>query len=88
MEVYQEEWREVFTIAAEVYLFGALIYLILADSKKQWWADGTDTSRHNIEVKLYQSAQYGGSISQIYLTKLLYALESKAFYTCVLPYTQ
>ena len=27
-------------IAAEVYLFGAIIYAILADGKKQWWAEG------------------------------------------------
>ena len=38
--VYREEWREVFIIAAEIYFFGAAVYLILADGKKQWWADG------------------------------------------------
>ena len=27
-------------IAAEIYLFGAAIYLILGDGKKQSWADG------------------------------------------------
>ena len=61
MEVYQEEWREVFTIAAEVYLFGACIYFILADGKKQWWADGVDNHKKSLEVKLHQSAQYGSS---------------------------
>ena len=29
-----------FIIAAEVYLFGACIYVILAEGKEQWWADG------------------------------------------------
>lgn len=38
--MYIEEWREVFLLAAEVYLFGAAIYAILGDGKKQWWADG------------------------------------------------
>ena len=40
------EWCEVFVIAAEVYLFGACIYLILADGKKQWWADGVTKHSH------------------------------------------
>ena len=61
MEVYQEEWREVFTIAAEVYFFGACIYLILADGKKQWWADGANANSNSLKVKLHQSAQYGDS---------------------------
>ena len=39
-DTYKEEWREVFTIAAEVYVFGALIYLILASGEKQPWAEG------------------------------------------------
>ena len=39
-EVYIDEWREVFMIAAEIYLFGAIIYAMLADGKKQWWAEG------------------------------------------------
>ena len=29
-----------FIIAAEVFLFGACIYIILAKGKEQWWADG------------------------------------------------
>ena len=29
-----------FIISAEVYIFGAIIFLILASGEKQWWADG------------------------------------------------
>ena len=43
--IYQTEWREVFIIAAEVYIFGALVYLILAEGTKQWWADGVKRAR-------------------------------------------
>ena len=43
--IYQTEWREVFIIAAEVYIFGALVYLILAEGTKQWWADGTKNAQ-------------------------------------------
>lgn len=38
---YQDEWREVFIISAEIYIFGMLIYLILADGNVQSWAKGT-----------------------------------------------
>ena len=40
--MYKDEWREVFLICAEVYVFGAIIYLILARGEKQWWADGVE----------------------------------------------
>jgi ACS family sodium-dependent inorganic phosphate cotransporter-like MFS transporter 5 len=40
--VYQDEWREVFLIAAEIYLFGCAVYVILGDGEKQWWADGVN----------------------------------------------
>ena len=40
--MYKEEWREVFIIAAEVYLFGAVVYLILGEGKRQWWAGGSN----------------------------------------------
>ena len=39
--MYKEEWREVFIIAAEIYLFGAVVYLILGEGKRQWWAGGS-----------------------------------------------
>ena len=58
MEVYQEEWREVFIVAAEVYLFGACIYLILGDGKKQWWADGVGLNASDSKLNLHQSSKY------------------------------
>ena len=51
-KIYKEEWREVFTIAAEVYVFGALIYLILASGEKQPWAEGKRK-----RVTVYRSIQ-------------------------------
>ena len=44
LNTYQEEWREVFIIAAEVYFFGTLIYILLGSGKKQPWADAPETS--------------------------------------------
>jgi hypothetical protein len=43
-----EEWRTVFILTAEVYLFGAAIYAILADGNKQSWDDGD--RKYNIPV--------------------------------------
>ena len=40
IDVYREEWQLVFIIAAEVYSFGAIAYIILGSGKKQPWADG------------------------------------------------
>ena len=40
LDGYRDEWREVFIIAAEIYIFGAIAYLILASGEKQPWADG------------------------------------------------
>jgi len=48
LDAYRDEWREVFVIAAEVYIFGAIAYLILASGEKQPWADGR-RQRHTIE---------------------------------------
>ncbi|XP_065897730.1 sialin-like isoform X2 [Dysidea avara] len=42
IDVYRQEWRLVFIIAAEVRIFGALAYLLLGSGKKQWWADGVE----------------------------------------------
>ena len=44
---YRDEWREVFLISAEIYVFGILTYLILGSGKKQPWADGS-SSKANI----------------------------------------
>ena len=43
IDIYQQEWRLVFIIAAEVYTFGAIAYVILGSGKKQSWADGQRT---------------------------------------------
>ena len=29
-----------FIVAAEIYFFGAIAYVIMASGEKQWWADG------------------------------------------------
>ncbi|XP_065843595.1 sialin-like [Oscarella lobularis] len=36
----QLEWRNVFYLAAEIYVFGAIVFLILASGNLQWWAGG------------------------------------------------
>ena len=40
LETYRDEWREVFIISAEIYVFGLVMYLILASGKEQYWANG------------------------------------------------
>ena len=42
IDIYRQEWTTVFIIAAEVYVFGAIVYLLLGSGKKQSWADGYD----------------------------------------------
>ena len=37
------EWQVVFLITAVVYLFGAVLYGLLASGEKQDWADGDNT---------------------------------------------
>uniref|UniRef100_A0A1X7UN88 Major facilitator superfamily (MFS) profile domain-containing protein n=1 Tax=Amphimedon queenslandica TaxID=400682 RepID=A0A1X7UN88_AMPQE len=49
--IYQEEWRKVFLISVQVYIFGAAVYLILADGKKQWWADGVKKERKDSSIQ-------------------------------------
>jgi len=44
VDVYQQEWRLVFVIAAEVYVFGAMAYNMLGSGKKQPWAEGYSNS--------------------------------------------
>ena len=39
---YRSEWSEVFLLCVEIYMFGALIYLILGSGKKQRWADNNE----------------------------------------------
>ena len=40
LETYRNEWREVFIISAELYAFGAIVYLLLGSGQKQYWSDG------------------------------------------------
>ena len=40
-DIYRQEWREVFIIAAEIYVFGAAMYIILGKGERQWWAGGS-----------------------------------------------
>ena len=46
LQTYRDEWREVFIISAMVYVFGAIIYLILGAGEKQPWADGVRRRKH------------------------------------------
>ena len=39
-QIARKQWSNVFFLSAEIYAFGALIFLILGSGKKQWWADG------------------------------------------------
>ena len=47
VDTFKEEWREVFLISAEIYIFGALVFLILASGQKQWWARRSERKLHN-----------------------------------------
>ena len=38
----RSEWRQVFIIAAEIYITGAILYTILASGKTQAWATCKD----------------------------------------------
>ena len=46
LNTYKEEWREVFIVSAEVYIFGTLMYLILGSGRQQWWADGVPRNKN------------------------------------------
>ena len=61
LDTYRDEWREVFIISAELYAFGAIIYLLLGSGQTQYWADGwpskTDSAekpsviKHSVQVE-------------------------------------
>ncbi len=40
LATYRDEWREVFMISAEIYIFGIIMYVLLGSGEKQYWADG------------------------------------------------
>ncbi|XP_065835453.1 sialin-like [Oscarella lobularis] len=46
--ILQLQWKNIFYVTAEIYVFGGLTYLILSSGRIQWWAsDGLDQSREN-----------------------------------------
>jgi len=47
LNIYRAEWRDVFIISAEIYIFGAIIFIILGSGEKQPWAD----PKHSEEKK-------------------------------------
>ena len=47
---YQDEWREVFMISAEIYVFGIIIYNLLASGEKQYWADGVAAEKSQLKT--------------------------------------
>jgi len=52
----------VFIIAAEIYVFGAIAYLLLGSGKKQWWADGVEHGDNKKTVQI-SSPQSTSSVS-------------------------
>jgi ACS family sodium-dependent inorganic phosphate cotransporter-like MFS transporter 5 len=38
VDVLREQWREVFILAAEIYVFGAILFTVLASGEVQSWA--------------------------------------------------
>ena len=63
---YQEEWRQVFVIAAEINIFGAIIYLLFAKGERQWWAGGMTTAGGNtntISVSIIETENKSCSMS-------------------------
>ncbi|XP_062523356.1 sialin-like isoform X2 [Corticium candelabrum] len=43
-DILKAQWQRVFFVSAEIYAFGAIIFLILGSAKQQWWADGPPKS--------------------------------------------
>ena len=39
IDVLREQWREVFIIAAEVYMFGLIVFMVAGSAKLQSWAE-------------------------------------------------
>ncbi|XP_065836109.1 sialin-like isoform X1 [Oscarella lobularis] len=48
LHILQLQWKNIFYLAAEIYAFGGLTYLILSSGQIQWWAkEGLDQSPGN-----------------------------------------
>ena len=39
-QILRAQWHDVFFLSAEIYAFGAVMFLILGSGEQQWWADG------------------------------------------------
>ena len=52
MTTFRDEWREVFFISAEIYVFGIITYVLLGSGKKQYWADGIVKTELNNKSKV------------------------------------
>ncbi|XP_065897702.1 sialin-like isoform X2 [Dysidea avara] len=50
IDMYRQEWTLVFITTAELYVFGAIIYLLLGSSEKQWWTKGTEHMTDNMQA--------------------------------------
>ena len=51
IDIYRQEWMLVFITAAEIYVFGALIYLLLGSSEK-WRIKDTEHMTDDIQASL------------------------------------
>ena len=64
---YEDEWRQMFVLGAEILLFAALVHLILGSGKKQPWADGPAWYREKVRRKSvndYESYESGHSTAK------------------------
>ena len=50
VDLLREQWREVFIIAAEVFLFGGIIFALLASGEVQPWAVKKDPLPKRVEI--------------------------------------
>ncbi|XP_065191709.1 sialin-like [Sycon ciliatum] len=73
------QWRNVFVVSAEIYLFGAFFYLVFASGAPQWWAEGVAAAPSDtvIQGRKKQSHKKKNSLGQPWgrqdgVTPLLY----------------
>jgi hypothetical protein len=57
LSTFREEWLNVFFISAEVYVFGIIMYILLASGEKQYWADGIPA---RLDIKKRTSVSVNG----------------------------
>ncbi|XP_065897724.1 sialin-like [Dysidea avara] len=63
IDIYRQEWTLVFIIAAEIYAFGALAYLLLGSGEKQWWADGVEHGDKKRTIQISSPSSYPKKLS-------------------------